>query len=161
MILACSSCRAKLDVPNDFTGPSVTCARCGGATGVPGRGSAAMGPGAELHRTCPSCGAKYPTTSPACPECGTSYRAARAALEEGKRSRGAFAPERAGWNAGVLGGVVMLAIAAGWFFLGLQAGRIFFYPPILAVIGVVGIVRGLATGNLAGGRRRKGRTRGR
>jgi hypothetical protein len=52
-----------------------------------------------------------------------------------------------GWfgsvNSGVVGGLLMLIIAAIWFGVGYSAGRIFFYPPILAIIGLVSIVKGL------------------
>ena len=52
-----------------------------------------------------------------------------------------------GWfestQAGVLGGVLMIVIAVAWFVLGLAGGRIYFYPPILLVIGVVAVCKGL------------------
>lgn len=52
-----------------------------------------------------------------------------------------------GWfgsvNSGVLGGLLMMVIAAVWFFLGLAANRIFFYPPVLFVIGFISILKGL------------------
>ncbi len=52
-----------------------------------------------------------------------------------------------GWfgsfNAGVVGGLLMVLIAVVWFVLGLAGGIIFFYPPILFVIGLVAIARGL------------------
>ncbi len=63
---------------------------------------------------------------------------------------GFFAPERAGLDKGVLGGIVMMVIAVVWFGLGWAAGYIFFYPPILFVIGLFGVLKGLFTGNLAG-----------
>jgi hypothetical protein len=51
-----------------------------------------------------------------------------------------------GWfgsvNAGVAGGVLMMLIAVVWLVVGLACGRIFFYPPILFVIGIVAIVKG-------------------
>jgi hypothetical protein len=49
-------------------------------------------------------------------------------------------------SAGVVQGLLMMGGAAIWFFLGLAADRIFFYPPILFVIGIVRLVGGL-TGN--------------
>jgi hypothetical protein len=63
-------------------------------------------------------------------------------------------PERAprvvfeeGWfgsvNAGVIGGVLMILIAVVWFVVGFAAGRIFFYPPILVLIGFGAIIKGL------------------
>ena len=51
-----------------------------------------------------------------------------------------------GINAGVGGGLLMMVIAVVWFVLGLLADRIFFYPPILLVIGLIAFIRGLAKG---------------
>lgn len=68
---------------------------------------------------------------------------------------GLFAPEKKGIQAGVLGGVTMIAISLVWFFGGLAAGIIFYYPPILFVIGLFALIQGLMTGNLAGKRRRR------
>jgi hypothetical protein len=55
-----------------------------------------------------------------------------------------------GWfgslNAGVIGGVLMMIIAVVWFVLGLAAGRIFFYPPLLLVIGLIAVIKGLFGG---------------
>lgn len=42
---------------------------------------------------------------------------------------GFFAPEKHGIDKGVLGGLLMMAIAGVWFVVGWKAGRIFFYPP--------------------------------
>lgn len=55
-----------------------------------------------------------------------------------------------GWfgsvNSGVLGGLLMMVIAVVWFVLGLAADTIFFYPPILLVIGLVSTPKGLGGG---------------
>lgn len=52
-----------------------------------------------------------------------------------------------GWghhtSAGVLGGLAMMVLAAVWFVVGLYAGWIYFYPPILFVAGLVALVKGL------------------
>ena len=52
-----------------------------------------------------------------------------------------------GWfgslNAGMVGGLLMMLIAVVWFVVGLAVGFIFFYPPILFVIGFIALVRGL------------------
>lgn len=51
-----------------------------------------------------------------------------------------------GWfgsvNAGIAGGVLMILIAGIWFTAGLTVGYIFFFPPILAVIGFIAIIKG-------------------
>ncbi|MEE8105989.1 MAG: hypothetical protein V3T86_10685 [Planctomycetota bacterium] len=109
----------------------------------------------ELHRKCPSCGGRVPGGTNRCEECGESFLAARhrarAAAEDGG---GSFGPERAGIRGGVMGGVLMIIIAAVWFYVGWQAGRIFFYPPILALIGLYAIIKGMSEGNYDGGRKR-------
>jgi len=48
------------------------------------------------------------------------------------------------FNAGLLPGILMMVGAVIWFFVGLQAGTIFFYPPILFIAGMISFVRGLA-----------------
>lgn len=45
-------------------------------------------------------------------------------------------------NAGVIGGILMMVIAVIWFVVGLAGGIIFFYPPILFVIGIIAVVKG-------------------
>lgn len=54
-------------------------------------------------------------------------------------------PQRDSWgiNAGVGGGLLMMLIAVVWFVAGLFAGIIFYYPPILFIIGLVAFFRGL------------------
>jgi hypothetical protein len=68
----------------------------------------------------------------------------------------AFRHEKRGIERGVLGGLAMIAIAAIWFYVGWQCGRVFFYPPILFVIGVFAVIKGLVTGNFAGGMKKAG-----
>jgi len=86
-------------------------------------------------------------------------RRSGAALQRARQSQredeDPFAFERAAFNAGVFGGVFLIVVAGVWFYLGYKAGYIFFYPPFLAMIGIVAIVNGLATG----GRRRTYRRR--
>jgi hypothetical protein len=55
------------------------------------------------------------------------------------------------WNSSVLGGIALMLIAVVWFVAGLLLiDRIFIYPPIMFVIGIVTTVKGLMSGNLAG-----------
>lgn len=46
-------------------------------------------------------------------------------------------------HGGVISGLLMMVGAAVWFFVGLAGGVIFFYPPILFIVGLVTSVRGL------------------
>jgi hypothetical protein len=68
----------------------------------------------------------------------------------GRRRGGVvFQSDRQGFgtvNAGVVGGVVMILIAVVWFVVGLTINRIFFYPPIMFVIGVIAIINGISRG---------------
>ena len=70
-------------------------------------------------------------------------------------NKGFFAPEKKGIEKGVLGGVSMMAIAVIWFVVGYSCGYIFYYPPILFIIGLYALIKGLSTGNLAGNKRDK------
>ena len=46
-------------------------------------------------------------------------------------------------NGGVIGGLLMMILSAVWFVGGLMAGFIFFYPPVLFVIGLASFIGGL------------------
>lgn len=43
----------------------------------------------------------------------------------------------------VIGGIVAMLIAVVWFVGGLSAGYIFFYPPVMFVLGLIAVIRGL------------------
>jgi hypothetical protein len=45
-------------------------------------------------------------------------------------------------NASIGGGILMMVIAVVWFFGALSLGWIFYYPPILFIMGIVAVVRG-------------------
>ncbi len=52
---------------------------------------------------------------------------------------------------GVFGGILMIVIAAVWFFGSyFYLRRIFFYPPILFCIGIYAVIRGIQDKNLKG-----------
>ena len=72
------------------------------------------------------------------------------ALEARSAENEAFAPEKKGVQKGIIGGIIMIAIAIIWFFVGLAAGYIFFYPPILFIIGIYALIKGLLQGNFMG-----------
>ncbi len=68
---------------------------------------------------------------------------------------GFFGAEKRGMKKGVVGGIIMIAIALIWFFGGLAAGIIFYYPPILLIIGIIALVKGLAEKNFSGEKYKK------
>ena len=60
-----------------------------------------------------------------------------------KRKKSASAPSGGGADMGqVLGGIGMMVGAVVWLVVGLMCGWIFFYPPILFIIGLVTMIKG-------------------
>jgi len=57
-------------------------------------------------------------------------------------SGGSFRMERGMLGAGVLGGMGLMALAVIWFVAGLAGGIIFYYPPVLFIIGFVAMIKG-------------------
>ncbi len=49
-------------------------------------------------------------------------------------------------NAGALAGVAMMVGAVIWFVVGLYLDIIFFYPPVLFIIGLIAFIKGLVSG---------------
>lgn len=91
-----------------------------------------------------------------CGECGISYQAA---IHERNSENATFNPGQIAMNGGVVGGVVLLAIAALWLYLGWQEGFIFWYPLGLAVLGLLALVQGLFDWNWKAEQRRRRRER--
>lgn len=53
-----------------------------------------------------------------------------------------FGLEHKAWDMGMLGGILMMVLAVAWFVIGLMFDYIFFYPPILFIIGLIALCRG-------------------
>ncbi len=173
--VVCPTCRQSFTVTDSTPGTEYDCPHCsrrmrlaGGVTNAAppppprGNGAPARKQKFVLERTCPACGARYPTNEPRCPHCGAGYREARIRRDNPDQDPEFFGPEKRGISAGVVGGLVMITIAVVWFLGGLAVGIIFFYPPILAAIGIYALIKGLVTGNVLGERNRsRGRRRGR
>ena len=49
--------------------------------------------------------------------------------------------EKKGIDSGALGGIAMMAIAVIWFVIGLKCGYIFFYPPVLFIVGLISLIK--------------------
>jgi len=157
----CPRCGAGFRTLTDEPGRDYMCPHCehrirfAGEAEVAPRPVARPGGGIELDRRCPRCGTRYPCRDVRCPGCGLGWREAKIEVEDARREAARTLPGREGVNAGVVGGIALIAIAAAWFFAGLAVDLVFYYPPILAAIGLVAILKGLATGNLTEGRRRR------
>lgn len=62
----------------------------------------------------------------------------------GNEAPAAYArPSGSGTNGSVVTGILMMVGAAVWFFGGLFFGIIFFYPPVLFVLGFIALVKGI------------------
>jgi hypothetical protein len=70
-------------------------------------------------------------------------------LKKGKKVEkgGHFGMERGILNAGVLGGLAAMVGAVIWFVVGLLNDWIFFYPPVLFVLGMVAMIKGIMNKN--------------
>jgi hypothetical protein len=77
------------------------------------------------------------------PEADRMVKLEREAKEQDETSTGFFGVEKRAIKKGVWGGVAMIAIAVVWFFGGLLAGYLFYYPPVLLGFGVYAIIKGL------------------
>lgn len=60
---------------------------------------------------------------------------------------GAFALEKGVLNSGMMGGLAAMGIAVVWFLAGLMNDILFFYPPVLFVIGIFAFLNGLSKSN--------------
>jgi hypothetical protein len=93
----------------------------------------------------------YAPQQPVNPYMANAYAQAAEKQQNPDKYNHAFGLEQRGFDAGMMGGLAMMLIGGVWFVAGLYFGLIFWYAPILCVIGLVGFVRGLFTGNITGG----------
>lgn len=137
MNMACPSCGSEIAIPEGFTGVQRQCTSCRKFVLIPP----------------PS---RRAASQPAMEE-GTAAPPARRRIirRRPERENGPFEIEQRGMNAGLMGGIVMMAIAVLWFVGGLAAGIIFFYPPIMFFVGLIATISAV----LSGGSRRSPRVR--
>lgn len=79
------------------------------------------------------------------PYAASAYANAQQEANADKYNHG-FGLEHRAWDSGILGGLAMIAISVVWFFGGLALGIIFYYPPILFIIGIFVLLRGIFNG---------------
>ena len=100
-------------------------------------------------------------TATRCEACGANYqRALRVARgEPATDAPEEFEFEKSAMNGGVVGGIGAMCIGVVWFLVGyFMLHRVFFYAPVLVVIGFIGVVNGFSETSR---QRNKGRPRGR
>lgn len=179
----CPNCNQMLQLPPTMAGQVCRCAACGGTMTVPQQfGAATAGPAAAAPApprppvgggSAPAAAPTQPANSPfpqintgdsqsssPFPQIDTGPQPSISQIVRERseaEARGDFAPERAAMSMGVVGGLLLMAVAVVWFVGGLMAGWIFFYPPILFIIGLGVLFKGMLDGNLAGKKRRRRR----
>jgi hypothetical protein len=158
--VTCSACSTTLRVPDKYWGKKVRCPQCKDVIAVPA-GSAvpvaatkapAPAPAAtddvdfldddafvdeDPYADSPSAAGTAP------PRVGKSSKTPKSSQPDPKAKAGAFGMEKKMVGSGVLGGIGLMVGAIVWFVLGLMADRIFFYPPIMFIIGLVAMIKGI------------------
>ena len=76
-----------------------------------------------------------------------SIKAYQDAQKNDQFSSEPFRMEKKALSSGILGGSIAMVIAVVWFFTALSFDRIFFYPPVLFIIGLIGVIKGIADKN--------------
>jgi hypothetical protein len=77
----------------------------------------------------------------------TGTKAKRRSKSRRKQSSDSSGGGMFSFNGGVLGGLVAMVIAVNWFVVAWQNGIIFYYPPVMFIIGLVAFVKGLFGGD--------------
>lgn len=124
---ACS-CGQQLMAAPEHAGQPVECPKCGQSTTAP----AAPAPAAQ------------PAALPQFDAYSKPWQKADPQPVAETKATGSI--EGRVFNSGMAGGALAMVIAVVWFVVGLAADRIFIYPPILFVIGLVAVFKGLFEG---------------
>jgi hypothetical protein len=93
---------------------------------------------------CVSCGAENPSYhSEAGQLCGSCFQQKEALERDGRlqESTTGGASVTNNSSSGPLTGILMIVGAIIWFVVGLSLDRIFFYPPVLLILGIISIVK--------------------
>jgi len=166
IVVHCPQCGKNLLVPESAAGKQIRCAACSKVFDAASKESPFATPPAGFSAptqplaplSTPGFSPQPSTTSSAWSPVPTSNPYASPApiapptpVAPARNYNHGFGWEHRAWDKGAVGGLIMMAIAVVWFFAGLiLIDRIFFYPPILFVFGLVGFLRGICTGNLNG-----------
>jgi hypothetical protein len=139
-------------VPDEHAGKRVRCPGCGTVSDIPLPQAAVSEPIPEAIPEAPEAEG-YQLGEPIDQPQPQERRKRPKSRSKPKKKRGFFSdmdttPESGMSNAGVILGVLMMVGAVVWFVLGIFAGWVFYYPPILFIVGIVAVVKGIARGKL-------------
>ena len=151
----CGSCRREHQATHSMAGKAARCG-CGAVLQVPMAGGMASGvPSlfAELSPAELNPHARVQNDAPKPRRSEAEILAQYTKNDRGKNSNshsgessGYFGFEGRVLNGGVIGGLIAMGAAVAWFLGGLAAGYIFFYPPILFVLGLIAMLKGIIMG---------------
>ena len=157
------ACGRKIRTADENAGRSASCPACGVTVLVPGsdagrpwRDAPAKEEGApagngfgynlQSEEVVPTARPSAPPAPYDRPRSDDPRRSARPPLDDRFVKR---TPTRSGGRTdkGAVAGVLMMVGAVVWFVVGMAVGIIFFYPPILFIIGLICFIKGLANRN--------------
>lgn len=159
--IVCNGCQKTLRIPQKFWGKKVRCPQCSEVLSIPADpvlDAEEVLDDIELIEDDDPFVSESPYADddpyadlPAAPVAAPSRRRAPSRRKKKKQRKatrdqegGAFAFESRMSGSGILGGIALMALAFIWFFGALLfADRIFVYPPILFVVGLVAVIKGL------------------
>jgi hypothetical protein len=154
------ACGRSLRVKDEAAGRKVSCTACGTAVAVPRPDdrqdvedeafnllmAAPDRPTSESNPVSAQPSAEETARPPSRPHSSPAPANRSSSASRPKRFKSQEEKEGRGFSIAVhpsiIVGLLMLLGAVVWFFLGLAAGRIFFYPPIMFVLGIGAIIRG-------------------
>jgi hypothetical protein len=165
-------CGQQLEVDDQYAGMPVSCPTCNGVTNAPARrravaiavappprptGSKGADPGFEVVEDRPRKqrarladddeDEDRPRRRRRDEDDDEDERPRRKRLNRSQEKPKGRSLEGRVFNGGMMGGALAMLIAVVWFVVGLLAGWVFFYPPILFVIGLVGFIKGMVARN--------------
>ena len=151
-------CDQDLEVDDQFAGQEVSCPTCRTVVVAPAKPRRAAAVVVAPPPERPSPRRQPPADEYEVVEDRPTRRPRRANLEDeqirvrGKKKKRKPAEQSRSLeggiiNGGVVGGMIAMFIAVVWFVVGMAAGWVFFYPPILFIIGLVAVIKGLIMGD--------------
>lgn len=150
----CDQCKSSLGFMEDYGSNGIklcfdcansqSCSLCGTKTDIQNR----ISENSKIF--CPSCFDNKQRTEAQAQFSETDNFNSTAIHANNEDNGGFFALEKKGMKKGAAGGVLMMFIAVAWFIIGYALGYIFFYPPILFIIGLFTLLKGISTGNYSG-----------
>lgn len=153
--MLCPTCNGKLAAPDHAAGKTVKCPKCQSLMVVPEAEPEfeVVDDGFEVVEDKPLMAKRpvrrkrdsdYDDEDDEVDEDDRPRPRKRRKRKEKVEHHGFFSAEKSIIGSGVIGGCITMLIAVVWFVVGLMNDWVFFYPPILFVVGLIAAIKGLA-----------------